>query len=138
MSDVLDRLEGLKASPEYKAGYRGAQARYQWSQISYEDLVLLNQFISGLRFTVSCSDLRGLDQAISREKDKLARQQRAEAEAELLERMRSMNTQAPPPAPAPAPVPAGPTLQEMMAAMGPMVATLVAEAVAAANNNQKS
>lgn len=102
MSDVLDRLEGLKASPEYKAGYRGAQARYQWSQISYEDLVLLNQFISGLRFTVSCSDLRGLDQAISREKDKLAKLQRAEAEAELLERMRSMNNQAPAPAPAPA------------------------------------
>lgn len=106
MSDVLDRLEGLKAAPEYKAGYRGAQARYQWSQISYEDLVLLNQFISGLRFTVSCSDLRGLDQAITREKDKLAKQQRAEAEAELLERMRSMNNQAPPPAPAPVAAPA--------------------------------
>ena len=105
MSDVLDRLEGLKAAPEYKAGYRGAQARYQWSQISYEDLVLLNQFISGLRFTVSCSDLRGLDQAITREKEKYAKQQRAEAEAELFERMRSMN-QAPPPAPAPVAAPA--------------------------------
>lgn len=132
MSDVLDRLEGLKASPEYKAGYRGAQARYQWSQISYEDLVLLNQFISGLRFTVSCSDLRGLDQAISRERDKLAKQQRAEAEAELLERMRSMNNQAPAPAPAPA---AGPSLQEMMALMGPMMAQMVADAMAAQKPN---
>jgi hypothetical protein len=103
MSDTLDRLESLKAAPEYKAGYRGSQARYQWSQISYDDLVLLNQVISGLRFTVSCSDLRGLDQAINREKEKLAKQQRAEAEAELLDRMRSMQ-------PAPAPAAAAPAL----------------------------
>lgn len=133
MSDVLDRLEGLKASPEYKAGYRGAQARYQWSQISYDDLVLLNQFISGLRFTVSCSDLRGLDQAITREKDKLAKQQRAEAEAELLERMRSMNNQAPPPAPAPAPAPAFDPNQ-----LSAMIAQAVATALAAQQKSEQS
>lgn len=124
MSDTLDRLEALKSAPEYKAGYRGAQARYQWSQISYDDLVLLNQVISGLRFTVSCSDLRGLDQAITREKDKLAKQQRAEAEAELLERMRSVNNQAPPPAPV-APSPSD-------------LAAMIAQAVAAALAQQKT
>lgn len=128
MSDVLDRLEGLKAAPEYKAGYRGAQARYQWSQISYEDLVLLNQFISGLRFTVSCSDLRGLDQAITREREKLAKQQRAEAETELLERMRSMNNQAPPPTPAPVAAPAFDPSQ---------FSAMIAQAVAAALASQQ-
>ncbi len=108
MSDVLDRLEALKMAPEYKAGYRGAQARYQWSQISFEDLLLLNQYMSGLRFTVSSSDLRGLDQAITREKEKLARQQREEAEREVLDRMRSMQ-------PAPAPAPAAPSADQLAA-----------------------
>lgn len=126
MSDTLDRLESLKASPEYKAGYRNAQARYQWSQISYEDLVLLNTVISGLRFTVSCSDLRGLDQAINREKEKVARAQRAEAEAELLERMRSIQQQQPA-----APVAVAPPAPVMdQNAIAAMIAQAVAQALA--------
>lgn len=131
MSDVLDRLESLKDSAEYKAGYRGTPSRYQWTQISYDDLEVLSSAISGLRITVSCGDLRGLDNAISKARAEEAKAQAKAQEADLLERLRSMQQ---PPAPipaAPAPAPAPVFDPNQFSAM-------IAQAVATALASQKS
>ena len=110
MSDTLDRLEALKDSAEYKAGYRGTPSRYQWTQISYDDLEVLSSAISGLRITVSCSDLRGLDNAISKARAEEVKAQAKAQEAELLERLRFMQQP-----PASVPAPAAPSADQLAA-----------------------
>lgn len=123
MNDTLDRLEALKASAEYKAGYRGTPARYQWAQISHEDFLILNSAISGLRITVSCSDLRGLDNAIAKARADEAKAQAKAQEAELMERVRALQQPVAPVAP----------VTPM-----PDLAAMIAQAVAAALAQTKS
>lgn len=121
MSDTLDRLEALKDSAEYKAGYRGTPSRYQWTQISYDDLEVLSSAISGLRITVSCSDLRGLDNAISKARAEEAKAHAKAQEAELLERLRFMQQP-----PASVPAPAAPSADQLAAMIAQAVATALA------------